>query len=489
MIHKLFNRSDSLLTAALNNKASHSVRWCTPSIDLEIEKVLSPYESDMSVSYQSLGMPSIPSGIFKTAYKKAAKVYGADSTLFSANGSTGSNFIVLRALSKQIPFLKVLAMRNIHKSILYASEDYNINLMLLPPNIDEKLQIFLPNTIEEILEGIEKSMPDVLLITNPTYEGITLDLKTLVKKVRSKYPNLIIFVEEAWGAHLHFSSKLPISAMEAGADICIQSTHKHGGALQQTGMIHWRKGRINEETLLDSYQSITTSSPSFFLLASLDAVRAQMEKDGKRKVEDLILKAEKLSNALLSVPGIRVVNTESLQERNSSVYDRDKTKVIVDVSQSGMTGFRIAEILEKKYNIIVERYDAKVLLFLVPFQTSHKDIESTVKALKSIISSSRKQESKMAPIIMKIPRTIIKLREISEIAKLRLDQIEKIPVENAHGRISAEDITIYPPGIPITIKGEKLTREMIEYYLLCKEFHNCKILCHDEQFKTIVVVK
>jgi lysine decarboxylase len=489
MNNTIYGDENSIITRVLNRKTSKAIRWCTPSIDLKMEKVKQPYDSDMSISYQTLGLPNIPSGMFKRAYKKAAKAYGADCTLFSVNGSTGSNFVVLRALSKQIPFLKVLAMRNIHKSVLHACEDYSINLMLLPPNIDEELQIFLPNTIEEILEGIEKAKPDVLLLTNPTYEGITLDLKTLVKTVRKRFPSLIIFVDEAWGAHLKFSERLPISAMESGVDICIQSTHKQGGSLQQTGMIHWHRDRINSELLIDSYQSISTTSPSYILLASLDAARVSMEKYGKQKIDQLLLRAEKLAKGIQTVPGFKVVDTLELHQRNPSVFDRDRTKVIIDVSKIGLSGLKISKILEEKYNIITERYDAKVLLFLTTLQLKDEDISRTINALRKIALMTKIRTREVKTPIVKIPKRIIKRREVSEVAKLRLDEIEKVPLEKAYGRISAEDIAIYPPGIPITIRGEEFTKEVINYYLAYREYSNLKIMARDREFKTVVVIK
>jgi arginine decarboxylase len=481
--------SNSNITKILNGKVAKSIRWCTPSIDPQIEKVLNHYASDVSVSFQSLGIPSTPSGIFKEAYDKAARAYGSDHTLFSVNGSTGSNFIVLRALSKQIPFLKVLTMRNIHKSVVYACEDYGINLMFLPPNIDQELQLFLPNTIDEIVEGIEKNLPDVLLITNPTYDGITIDLKNLISNIRKWFPNLIIFVEEAWGSHLHFSDKLPISAMKAGADICIQSTHKQGGALQQGGMIHWIEGRINSEMLIDSYKSISTSSPSFLILASLDAARVMMEKNGNKKINNLLSIAKKLSDGIARIPGLKVVTTSQLKERNSSVFDRDETKIIVDVLQTGLTGYKIAQILEEKFNIIVERYDARMLLFLTPFQTTFKDVKSTLRALSNIVENNHIDFRSYDRLILEIPRKIIKRREINEISRLRLDQVEKVPLEKAYGRISAEDITIYPPGIPITIKGEEFTKEIIAYYSSQKQYPNSHILAQDTSLETVLVVK
>src|SRR6188508_471869 len=110
----------SHLTHALNNKTHKAIRWCTPSIDLSFSQVKNPYASDTSISFESLGYPSDPSGIFKKIYDHAAKAYGADHTLFSVNGTTGSNFMVLRALSKQIPNLRILSARNVHRSIVAA---------------------------------------------------------------------------------------------------------------------------------------------------------------------------------------------------------------------------------------------------------------------------------------------------------------------------------------------------------------------------------
>lgn len=477
------------ITHVLNDVTPHVIRWCTPSIDNSSKKVLEPYLSDISVSYQSLGIPSIPSGIFAKAHAKAAKAYGSDYTLFSVNGSTGSNFVVLRALSRQIPFIKVLAMRNIHKSVLFACEDYSINLMFLPPNIDQELQLFLPNTIREILDGVKKANPDVLLLTNPSYEGLTLNLRKLIKILRKKFPNLIIFVEEAWGSHLHFSDKLPVSAMSAGADICIQSTHKQGGALQQGGMIHWKGSRINSNVLIDSYKSITTSSPSFLLLASLDSARHTMEKYGKSKINKLLYIAAQLEKGLNTVPGFKLVQLAELKNKHVSVFDQDKTKIIVNVSETGMTGYQIAEILEEEFMIVVEKSSESSLLFLVPLQAQIINVRETIKALMIIVKRYRKNHRNVPRLSLMIPQKINKMREISEIVKLRLDQIERLPLEKAAGRIAAESITIYPPGIPITIKGEEFTAETIEYYLRCRGHHNCTILAQDQSLKTVAVVK
>ena len=133
----------SHLTHALNHFADKTIRWCTPSIDLSFSQVKDPYASDTSISHESFGYPADPSGIFKKIFDHAAVAYGSDHTLFSVNGTTGSNFMVLRALSKQIPNLRILSERNIHRSIVVACEDYGINLIFLDPNIDQENQFLI----------------------------------------------------------------------------------------------------------------------------------------------------------------------------------------------------------------------------------------------------------------------------------------------------------------------------------------------------------
>lgn len=478
----------SHLTHALNHVTHKAIRWCTPSIDPTFSQVKNPYISDASTSFESLGYPSEPSGIFKYIYDCAAHAYGADRTLFSVNGSSGSNFIVLRALSKQFPNLRVLATRNIHRSIVAASEDYGINLIFLEPTIDQEHQLFLPNTEKQIYEGIEKTKPQVLLLTNPTYEGVCLNLKNIISTIREKYPELIVFVDEAWGAHLHFSKKLPTSAMEAGADICVQSTHKQGGSLQQSGMIHWKEGRINKDLLLESYRSLSTSSPSYLLLASLDSARETMEKRGKKKLEHMIIIAKRLSIQINLINGFEVISTDFLKENYSSVYEKDETKVLVDVTKAGFNGYEIANILENKYKIIVEAYNIKTVLFLVPFRATLKDVRTTINALIQI-TQKQKHAKTIPDFNFKIPINIPRILELNEVTKLLWNQIEKVPLTKAVGRIAAEYITPFPPGIPTTIKGEEFTKEIVEYYLKLRLYPNVHIAARDKSMESVWVVK
>ncbi len=443
----------------------------------------------MSVSYEELGFPSEPSGMFLEAYKRAAKAYGSDKTLFSVNGCTGSNFIVLRTLARQIPNVRILALRNIHKSVLHACEDYGINLHFTNTYIDPHLHMYLPPPLQEIVRAIKTTKPHVLLITNPTYEGFTLDLQTLIRSARKINPELIVFVDEAWGARLAFSNRLPPSAMQCGADICTQSAHKQGGALQQTSMIHWKEKRINTGLLLDSYRNLSTTSPSYILLASIDAARKHLEKHGRKSIHRSLKIAKSLAKELDAIPGFRTVKLSDVQKNSPAVFDADGTKVILDVTKSGYTGFTLAKLLEKEYNIIVEKYNAPTILFLVPFQTTERHIKHTVEALKKIIiTHGNKRNGSFVPSL-EIPKNTPKNLELRKVTRLPQSQIEKIPLKHALGRISAENITPYPPGIPTTIQGEQFTLETIRFYESLRHYPNSHVLAHDIALKTVLVVK
>lgn len=464
------------------------VRWSTPSIDSRSPQVRNPYASDSSISYESLGSPFEPSGVFEKIYNSAQKAYGSDHTLFSVNGTTGSNFMVLRALSKQIPNLRVLAQRNVHRSVVVACEDYRINLNFLPPHIDQELQLFLPNTEKEIYEAILKTKPHVFLITNPTYEGVTLNLKKIIATIHLKFPSVIVFVDEAWGAHLHFSEKLPISAMDAGADISVQSTHKQGGALQQGGMIHWRDGRVNAELMMDSYRSLITGSPSFLLLASIDAARAMMERGGGKRIAHSLTIAKKMTRGINAISGLEVISTKKLKKTNPSVYERDETKVIVNVRNANCNGFAIAKLLERKYGIVAEEYNANVILLLIPFRATLHDVERTLSAFREIMKEP-KPENEAPKFDFTIPTNIPRVLELSDVAKLLWNEIERVPLVKAGGRISAEHISPFPPGIPLTIKGEELTQEVVDYYLKLRQHPNAHIISEDKTLGYVWVVK
>lgn len=473
----------------LNHEVDGMIRWCTPSIHPQVQMVRGIYGNDISVSYHKIGNPSLDTGIFHKAHVLAAKAYKSDHTLFSVNGSTGSNFVVLRALKHQLKNIRLLAQRNIHKSIACAIEDYQIDVTYLQPHYSDDLQIFIPNSIDEIVEGL-KTNPEinVLLITNPTYEGISLDLPELISRVRKVNTKVIIFIDEAWGAHFPFSKKMPICAMEAGADICVQSTHKQGSGLQQTSMIHWQGNRIQKKYLLSSYQSLISTSPSFHLLASLDAARYLMQTQGEEIIDKLITNSKLLMNGLGEIPGVKIVTHKDISLIYPQVKIMDLTKILVNIQATGLSGYTIAHHLETKYKVIVEKYEANNILFISTFQNSQYEVDQTVKYFKETIKTLKARNKKHQ--ILNFPKFPDIIQTVEASYTTFNKESTRRTLHDAIGKICAEDIVPYPPGIPLISKGEIIQPEHITYLTALRKYKGLvTVIMEDKKITKILTVK
>ncbi len=487
--HSLGTYEENMPILSMLNKDMYGViRWCTPSIHPRVPRANGIYDSDISISYHSLGNPSLGTGVFGKAHELAAKAYKADHTLFSVNGSSGSNFIVLRALSHQLKRVSMLAQRNIHKSISVASEDYKININYLKPHYDEELQIFIPNTIEEFEDGLKRHPEtNVVFISNPTYEGLSIDLKKLVQRVRSINSNIIIFVDEAWGSLFSFSEKMPTSAMEAGADICVQSTHKQGSGLQQTSMIHWQGNRVNEKYIKDSYKSLITTSPSFHLLASLDGARYLMATQGSKIIDDLIEVADTLGSELNKVAGLKVISPEFVMKKYPQIEAIDKTKVLVNVKETGIPGYEIAKKLESDYKIVLEKYEADNIFFIAILQNTTHEAVDTASRILTCIEELSKKKTKSRTIFPKFPLeidAILSSYELSDKANM------SVKFQQAIGLICAEDVVPYPPGIPLIAKGEIIKKEHIDYLRAIKKLDGLiSLVINDDKIENILIIK
>lgn len=424
-----------------------------------------------------------PTGLFRHAFERAARIFGAEHTLFSVNGTTWSNFVVIRTLVKQYPNLRMLASRNVHRSVVSSCEDYGVQLMFLPTRMQERFHTFVPNTETEILEGIARTRPQVLLLTTPTYEGLSVDLQALIARARELDPTLVVFVDEAWGSHVHFSPRLPTSAMAAGADICVQSTHKQGGSLQQTGMIHWQGERIDTDLLMDSYRALGTSSPSYLLMASLEAASIELATNGAEHLDRMIDLASCLSDSVDSVSGYKVAQIPDGCFRDGPSFDL--TKVMVDVSGTGLSGYEVARRLEVEHRVIVEAYNVSTVLLLVPYGATLADIKETQIALEAIADDRRRTLAHH----LELPDSVPRMRDLAEVSGMGPDQLEDVPLLESVGRTCGEHITPFPPGIPTSIKGEELTAELVAYYDQLRRVPNVHVVARDATLTTVRVVR
>ncbi|MBB6454971.1 arginine/lysine/ornithine decarboxylase [Salirhabdus euzebyi] len=396
-----------------------------------------------------------PHGMIKEAQSLAAEAFGADHTFFSVQGTSGA--IITMIMSVCGPGDKIIVPRNVHKSVMSAIIFSGATPVFIHPELDEELGIshgITPNSVERALEA----NPDAkgVLVINPTYFGIAADLKKIVDITHSY--QIPVLVDEAHGVHIHFHEKLPMSAMQAGADMAATSVHKLGGSLTQSSVLNIKNGLVSMERAQSIFSMLTTTSTSYLLLASLDAARKHLVMNGKTFIDKSLQLADQTRKAINEIPSLRCVGDEILG--SEATFDYDPTKLIISVKELGITGYDVELWLREKYNIEVELSDLYNILCIVTHGDTEKETELLVKALRELAelhSNTEKNHKKVQVEVPQIPLLALSPRDAF------YAESESIPLVDAAGKISAEFVMVYPPGIPIFMPGEIITEENIDY--------------------------
>ncbi|HWR38726.1 MAG TPA: aminotransferase class I/II-fold pyridoxal phosphate-dependent enzyme [Patescibacteria group bacterium] len=408
---------------------------------------------DMGLPYEMDDLHE-PQGPIKEAQQLAAELYGADQSFFTINGTTCGIQAMMMAMVG--PGEKILLPRNAHRSVVSGLIFSGATPVFLVPEVDSDLGIALgvtPATVEEAL----RRHPDArgVLLVNPTYYGVATDLAGIVDLVHRH--QLPVAVDEAHGPHLHFADGLPMTALAAGADVTAQSTHKILGALTQCSMVHWREGYIPIERLKVMLRLVQSTSPNYLLLASLDVARMQMAIQGRELVGKAVEWSHWLRREINAVPGLYCFGDEKIAV--PGIYSLDPTKVTVRVTGLGLTGPQAEEILRHRYKIQAELSDVNNVLFLITLGDREEDVQRLAAALKSLAESCRDQPPLLRAEAEAIPypELVLTPREAVFAANIRMS------FDMAIGRVCAETITFYPPGIPVVCPGERITRDIVAY--------------------------
>ena len=393
-----------------------------------------------------------PRGIIKESQDLAAEVFGAKATYYSVNGSTGSIYIALSAITK--PGDKVLIQRNCHKAVYNGMILNNLNPVYMYPNYNEKHNVLTgldPADIEDILSKDEDIK--AVVVTYPNYYGVCSDLESIAKIVH-KY-NRILMVDEAHGSHMTFSEKMPKSALECGADIVIQSTHKTLPSFTQTSMIHVGTDRIDLDKLRDRYQLYITTSPSYIFVASCEIAAAYMDtKESREKLDYNIEKSDEIIKRLGSVDRVSVF-TGDVEDK--TIFAKDNTKILFKID--GITGSNLQRLLNERYNIELEMSDYYYGLALTSLMNEEKDYDDLVNAIEDLVATLPYEEINPLSIKMPVPKVIMPIYEAYH------KDNELIELKEAIGRISAVGVIPYPPGIPLVVAGEEISREIYEHII------------------------
>ncbi|PPA72196.1 aminotransferase class I/II-fold pyridoxal phosphate-dependent enzyme [Jeotgalibacillus proteolyticus] len=395
-----------------------------------------------------------PKSLIKDAQDLAAKAFGADFTFFSVQGTSGA--IMTMVMSVCGPGEKIIVPRNVHKSVMSAIVFCGAIPVFIHPEVDQELGISHGITPDSVSNALEQH-PDAkgILVINPTYFGISADLRSIVEIAHSyKVP---VLVDEAHGVHIHFNEKLPVSAMQAGADMAATSVHKLGGSMTQSSILNLKKGLVSAKRVQTILSMLTTTSTSYPLLASLDVARKRLATEGERLIEETIELAQYIRSELQQINQLTCIGSEIIGTK--ATFDYDPTKIIISVKELGITGYQAEKWLRDEYNIEVELSDLYNILCIITPGDTKNEADILIKAMKSLSKTFEHGEDFKSPEVLLpgIPLLALSPREAF------YSETEVLPIGDTVGRICAEFIMVYPPGIPIFIPGEIITQENLSY--------------------------
>ncbi|KGR80494.1 aminotransferase class I/II-fold pyridoxal phosphate-dependent enzyme [Ureibacillus manganicus] len=395
-----------------------------------------------------------PKGVIKEAQKLAAEAFGADHTFFSIQGTSGA--IMTMILTVVGPGDKIIVPRNVHKSTMSAIVLAGAIPIFIAPEIDTEYGISHGISAESVEKALD-TYPDAkaVLVINPTYYGFAADLKQIVDLAHSR--SIPVIVDEAHGVHIKFHDELPISAMEAGADMAATSVHKLGGSMTQSSVLNVREGLVSINRVQSVFSMLTTTSTSYPILASLDAARRQLAVNGYELIDEAIRISKDARKRINKIPHLKCAGRDKLN--STATFDMDPTKLLISVKDLGITGHQAEEWLRQNANIEVELSDLYNILCIITLGDTKKEVNLLINALQRM-SQAYDSEATVVESNVRVP-------DIPALAmsprNAFYSQTEMVPLKDSAGYICAEFIMVYPPGIPIFIPGEIITEENIKY--------------------------
>lgn len=386
------------------------------------------------------------SGILLRLQEKAARLYGADESFFLINGSTAG---ILSAVSAALPEQgKLLMARGCHKSVYHAAYLRNLDISYLWTPYYPEFGCQMAVTTEEVEKALEENSGiQAVLIVSPTYEGLTADVKGIAEVVHKR--GIPLIVDEAHGAHLGFHPFWPLSSCRQGADLVIQSIHKTLPSLTQTAVLHVNGTLVNREKLKRFLRIYQSSSPSYLLMASIEDALDMLASEGESLFETFRKNWTAMLDALSDCTCIHFLTAENA----------DPGKLVFGDRTGRMNGQQLYDRLLRQYHLQMEMAAGNYALAMFTVGDTVEGYERLTKALLEIDDECRRQGT--APAEKGSFETVIP----RPAKKLSLHDAwdaegEEILLSEAVGRISAEFINLYPPGIPLVVPGEMFSSEL-----------------------------
>jgi len=423
------------------------------------------FDADLSVSVPMLDSLMEPTGVIAEAQKIAAKAFGARRTFFATNGTSTGNKVIFQTLIA--PGEKLLLDRNCHKSVHHGVVLSGAHPVYLDSSVNRRYGIFGPIPKKSILRAIEEhGDAEALVLTSCTYDGLRYDLQPIIEAAHAK--GIKVVVDEAWYGFARFHPAFRPTALEAGADYATQSTHKVLSAFSQAAMIHVNDPGFNEHIFRENFNMHTSTSPQYSMIASLDVARKQAVMEGYKLLSRTLSLSIELRQQINSTGVFRVLELEDLlpeEVRNDNIQV-DPTKVTVDISQCGYTVEELQHELFERYNIQVEKSTFNTLSLLLTIGTTRSKVSRLYDALMRIAREGRPaRRLYRTPDIPGFTHLKYLPRDAFYCGGQALPILDDQDRVNAglNGRVAADQITPYPPGIPVLVPGQVITAEILQY--------------------------
>ncbi|CAB4667330.1 unannotated protein [freshwater metagenome] len=386
--------------------------------------------------------------VLKRAEALAATLWGADYARFSTGGSTHANQAMILALGK--PGDKVALSRTAHRSVLSALVLAGLEPIWLSPEIDAATGVPIGIPVAEF-EKIIDQKPIALLLTEPGYLGTLSDLPALINAAHEH--SIPVIVDAAWGGHFGFSPLVPAHCLALGADALITSTHKALPGYSASALLIAQGKYLNLDRIEQSFETTHTTSPAGAPLASIDGCRALLQTRGQELISQLVEDVAAFKNEVQSHFDLPIF----LNPSDFPVGRFDPTKIVLRANQLGGSGVDIEKALQSQF-IRVEMADSDTVVFLATLADTKEDCDQLASALIPILQAEQKPLRATATSLSwsVVPTVALSMREAY------FSETEMVAAGNAVGRISADLIAPYPPGVAVVAPGELLTKVIID---------------------------
>ncbi len=424
-----------------------------------------------------------PEGAIAKAQDLLRDLYQADESFFLVNGTTCGNEAMI--LSSAVDKDKLMVARNAHKSAMMGMILSGASPVYVMPEVLNEWGIQGGVSPEAVRRAFQEHQDcKALFMVSPTYYGVVSDIEGIAK-VCHEYGAMLL-VDEAHGGHVYFHDELPKGALQAGADMCVQSMHKVTGALTQSSVLHVKtKQTLDRERLTTNLHLVQSTSPNYLLMTSLDCARYELAQRGDRMQQKALALARDARRRIRKIAGFACMGKEV--EGQAAVFAIDETRLVISAKELGLSGYELEELLFDKYAVNMELADAQNVLAIITYANEEEDIERLLAACEEISKEYAikhdKKERKAAGRALPCAEQVMTPREAYFAKTVETDW------QQAVGLIAGEMIAPYPPGIPIIYPGERISQEIwdyLEYFRLQKRhIHGSK----DGKLEVIKIIK